>query len=226
MPVGAEVVERAARPRHRETQALFGARAIGRILRALVEGHANVGAQSDLHIDRVLGREEVRTSVEVRAEAHAVVRDFAQLVKREDLEAARIGEQGARPTDELVQAAHAADGLVAGAEIKVIGVAENDLSAKRFERLLRDSFNRSLRADRHEDGGFDGLVRQNQTRAASAGGARLDHFERAVHGTILKRSGKLRSGNCRGERDGRRNIRETGHKNRLDKSATVPHIGC
>ena len=186
VPVSAEVIEGAPRPGHGQAQALFGARAIGRILGALVEGHANIRAESDLHIDRVLGREKVRTSVEVGAEAHAVVAHFAQLVEREDLKAPRIGEQGARPTDEFVQAAHAADGLVAGAQIKVIGVAENDLSAERFERFLRDGFDRSLRADRHEDGGFDGPMRQNQTRAASAAGARLQHFEGDVHGTILR----------------------------------------
>jgi hypothetical protein len=98
--VGAEVIERAARPGHGEAQALFGARAIGRVLGALVEGHADVGAERDLHVDGVLGREEVRTAVEVRAEAHAVVGDFAQLAQGEDLEAAGVGEHGARPTDE------------------------------------------------------------------------------------------------------------------------------
>jgi hypothetical protein len=35
-----------------------------------------------------------------------------------------------------VQAAHAADGFVAGAEIEVVGVAEDDLGAEGFEHVL------------------------------------------------------------------------------------------
>ena len=33
-----------------------------------------------------------------------------------------------------MQAAHAADGFVAGAQVEVVGVAENDFGAQRFER--------------------------------------------------------------------------------------------
>ena len=132
--MGAEVSERALRPGHGEAQAFFGARAVGRILGALVEGHDDVGAESDLHIHGVLGGEEVLTAVEVRAEMDAFVGDFAQRAEGEDLKAAGVGEHGARPTDEAMQAAHAADGFVAGAKVEVIGVAENDLGAERFER--------------------------------------------------------------------------------------------
>ncbi len=146
--VGAEVIERAARPGHGEAEALFGAGPIGRILGALVESHANVGAESDLHIDGMLGGEKVRTAVEVRAEADAVVGDFAQRVEGEDLEAAGVSEHGARPTDEAMQAAHAADGFVAGAQIEVIGVAEDDLGAEGFERVLGDGFDGSRRCRR------------------------------------------------------------------------------
>ena len=91
----------------------------------------------------MFGSEEVAAAVEVRAEADAVVSDLAQRAEREDLKAAGVGEQGARPTDEAVQPAHAADGLVAGTQVEVIGVAENDLRAERFEHVLRDGLDRS-----------------------------------------------------------------------------------
>ena len=115
--VGAEVVERAARPSHGEAEAFFGAITGGGVLGALVKGHANVCAESDLDVDRVLGRKEMRTAVEVGAELDAVVRDFAESVEGEDLEAAGVSEDGARPTNEAMQAAHAPDGLVAGTQI-------------------------------------------------------------------------------------------------------------
>jgi hypothetical protein len=67
--VRAEVIERAPRPGHRQPQALFGAAAIRRVLGALVEGHADVRAQRDLHIDGMLGGKEVAAPVQMRTEA-------------------------------------------------------------------------------------------------------------------------------------------------------------
>jgi hypothetical protein len=147
------------------------------ILGAFVEGHANIGAEGDLNLNGMFGRKKVRTPVEVRAEADAVVSDFAQRVEREDLKSAGVGEQGARPAHEAVQAAHAADGLVAGAQVEVIGVAENDFGAEGFQNILRDGFDRSLRADGQEDWRFDCLVRQTEAPTAPAGGGFRDELK-------------------------------------------------
>ena len=180
--VGAEVIERAARPRHGEPKALLRSGPICWIFGALVEGHTDISAEGDLNIDRMLGSEKVRTPVEVRAEADAIISDFAQRVEREDLKAAGVGEQGARPTHESVQAAHAADGLMARAQVEVIGVAENDLRAEGFKHILRDGLDRSLRADGHEDRRFDGLMREDR----GARGARRRRSARGA-GTVESR---------------------------------------
>ena len=134
-----------------------------------------------MHIDGMLGSEKVRTPVEVRAEAHAVIAHLAQFVEREDLKAAGVGEQGVRPTDEFVQAAHAADGLVSRTQVEVIGVTEDDLGAERFQRVLRDGLDRSLCADGHEDRSFHGLMRKVETSAASAGGGFGQYLELLSH---------------------------------------------
>ena len=55
----AEVGERALGPGQGEAQAFFGAGAVGGIFGTFVEGHADVGAEGDLYVDGVLGREEV-----------------------------------------------------------------------------------------------------------------------------------------------------------------------
>jgi hypothetical protein len=185
MAVSAEMIERAARPGHGEAEAFFSACTCSRILGALVEGHDYVGAESDLNVDGVLGSEEVRAAVEVRAELDAIVSNFAERAKREDLEAAGVSKEGARPTHEFVKAAHAADGLVAGTEIEVVGVAEDDFCAERFERVLRDGFDGALGADRHEDRGFDSLMGQQETAAAAAGGGFGEKLEERGHGLIL-----------------------------------------
>jgi hypothetical protein len=105
----------------------------------------------------------------MRAETDAFVGDLTKRAERKDLKAAGVGEQGAGPTDEAMQAAEPADGLVSGAEIEVIGVAENDFCAEGFERVLGDGLDGSGGADGHEDGGLDSAVRQMELGATAAG---------------------------------------------------------
>src|SRR5205823_1379594 len=76
-------------------------------LHALVKDHCDVGAEGDLHVHRVLGREEMFAAVEVRAKLHAVGGHFAQLAQAEDLEAAGVGEHRPVPAHKAVHAAHA-----------------------------------------------------------------------------------------------------------------------
>ena len=57
-----------------------------------------------------------------------------------------------------------------GTQIEVIGVAEDDFRAERFERVLGDGFDGALRADGHEDRRLDGLMGQEEAAAAAAGG--------------------------------------------------------
>ena len=108
------------------------------------------------------------TPVQMRAEAHALVGDLAQLAEAENLKAARVGQHGARPTDEPVQPAHAPDGFVARPQIEVIGVAENDLGAQRFQHVLRNGLDRPGGAHRHEDRRLDSPVRQGELPAPAA----------------------------------------------------------
>ncbi|HTQ86824.1 MAG TPA: hypothetical protein VMI93_11475, partial [Candidatus Solibacter sp.] len=172
--MGTKVGERALGPGQGEAHALFGAGTRGGILGALVESHADVGTESDLHVDGMFGGKEVGTSVEVGAEADAIVGDFAERAEGENLEASGVGEEGARPTDETMQAAHAPDDFVAGPQVEVIRVAEDDFGAERFKDLVGDGFDRSLRADRHEDWCLDGLMREDDLRTAAAGGGFVD----------------------------------------------------
>ena len=50
---------------------------------------------------------------------------------------------------------------MAGPQVEVIGVGQQDADAEVVREVaLREAFDRGLRADRHEDRGFDGSVRQ------------------------------------------------------------------
>ena len=85
-----------------------------------------------------------------------------------NLKAAGVGEHCPRPAHEAVQPAHAADSLVAGAQIKMISIGENDLRAQRFQHILRDGLHRSRRAHRHKDRRFHRLMGQAKLPAPAA----------------------------------------------------------
>ena len=83
-----------------------------------------------------------------------------ELREREDLEAARVGEDRARPADHLVQAAVGGDDLEPGAQPQVVGVAEDDARADRFELARGHRLDGAVGADGHEDGRRDLAVRE------------------------------------------------------------------
>jgi hypothetical protein len=67
----------------------------------------------------------------------------------------------------------------------MVGVAENDFSTEGFEYVLRNGFDRARCADRHEDWGFDGSVRQMELCAASARICFVEYIELETHKTIV-----------------------------------------
>jgi hypothetical protein len=133
----------------------------------------------------MLRREEMLAAVQVGAELDTIIRHFAQLRKTEDLKAARVSQHGARPADEFVQPAKRAHKLVAGAEVKMVRVAENNLRAKLFENCLRNSFDAARRADRHKDRGLDGLMGKREFGAAAARTGCIQKIEFEAHSKIL-----------------------------------------
>lgn len=135
-----------------------------------VERHDDVGAEVLLNGDGFFGREAMRRAVYVTLEGHAVVVNFAGLRERENLKAARVGEHGTMPLHELVQAAHVAHEFVAGTQIKMIGVAQDERSVDVFEMLRREGLDRRLRANGREDRRDEVAVRRGENPRAGAVG--------------------------------------------------------
>jgi hypothetical protein len=100
--------------------------------------------------------------IQVRAKHHAFFADFAQFGQAKNLESTGVSEDCARPSHEAMQSTKLADLLHSRPKIKVIGVAEQNLDAKFFENILRNTFHTAQRADRHEYGRFDLPVRSEQ----------------------------------------------------------------
>ena len=93
--------------------------------------------------------------VVVGAKLHAAVGKLDEVAVGEDLEAARIGEDGLVPVHELVHAAELGDGLRTGSHLQVVGVVEHDLGAQGGDRVGKQTLDGALGAHRHEDGRVD-----------------------------------------------------------------------
>ena len=68
-------------------------------------------------------------AVQMGGKGDPLLGDLAQLGQAEHLESAAVGQDGAIPAGELVQAAHLCHQLVPRAQVEVVGVAEHDLGA-------------------------------------------------------------------------------------------------
>ena len=74
----------------------------------------------------------------MRPEARAALVDRAPLGQAEDLIAAAVGQDRPGPADEAVQPAAPRDQIVAGPQIQVIGVAQQNLRAGALEVAVRE----------------------------------------------------------------------------------------
>ena len=147
-------------PHARQFNGALNVGARGGIARALVELHADIGAElhGDFHV--VLGRpEHVAAVVVVDDKAHALGGELDGVVVAEHLEAARIGEDRAVPVHKLVQAAQLGDGVLAGTHGQVIGIGKHDLGAELLDSLGRNTLHVCLGAHGHKDRRLDVAVR-------------------------------------------------------------------
>ena len=131
-----------------------------------VECHDDIRAEIFLNGNGLLRREAMRRTVNVTLEGHAVIVYFTRLRQRENLESTRVGEHGAMPLHELVQAAHVADKFIPGAQIKMIGVAQDERCVDVLEVFGREGLDRRLRAHRREDRRDEVAVRGSEDSRA------------------------------------------------------------
>ncbi len=162
---------------------------------AFVEHERDVRAQRGLHRHRRLGAHEPLAAVQIGAKAHPLLLDgedrpvgvaapgaaaglaapaldlvsHAPVAHREDLKAARVGDDRAVPAHELVQAAHVAHQLVPGGQEEVEGVAQHHLVAQRGDVARLERLDRTAGGQRDECRGLNLAVRQVQRAPSRAG---------------------------------------------------------
>src|SRR5688572_18631666 len=89
-------------------------------------------------------------AIEVRLELRPFLADDTSFGQGEDLKPPAIGQDGAMPADEFMEAAASRNQFIAGAEEQVVGVAENDFGTRVNEVSMQCRLHRPLRPDRHE----------------------------------------------------------------------------
>ena len=94
---------------------------------AFVKGHDDVGSDGALHVHDGFGRKQMGATVDVRLEFYALFADFASVFEAVYLKSAAVGEHGAGPGAECVQAAGLFENVGSGAQVEVVGVAQNDV---------------------------------------------------------------------------------------------------
>src|SRR5579862_1797307 len=144
------------------------------ILGAFIKGHHYVRSETDLNLHRLFRAKKMSRPVEMRTKRYAFFRDFAQIGQAENLKPARIGKNRPIPTHEPVQTAHLSDGLDSGPQIKVVGIAEQNLDTQLFEHILRNALDRTKRPDRHEYRRLDFSMRSDELASARRAASRFN----------------------------------------------------
>ena len=119
---------------------------------ALVEAHYDVGADVVLVMDGGFRGEEVAAAVDVGLESDAGVADAAEGTHAECLVAAAVGKDGAVPAHKAMEAAGVADAVHAGAEVEVVGVAEDGFGAEAAHFGESEALDGGLGGDGHKQG--------------------------------------------------------------------------
>jgi hypothetical protein len=176
--VGFNPLLAALSPSGGEVGGFLGILAFTRVGRAFIKKHRDVRAEDALDLHTLFRAEHHAGAVEVALKLHSLLRDLADFGKRPDLEAARIGEHGAVPGREVVEAAKGADDIGARAQPEMIGVPKNDLGIHHDEVIRMERLDRALGANGHKNRGLDDAVGSREATAAGlAIGVSGEEFE-------------------------------------------------
>src|SRR5210317_1008001 len=94
-------------------------------------------------------------AIKMGLETDTLFINLSQLAKAEDLESATVGQDRPVPVHEFVQTAESRHPFMPGAQVKMVGVAENNLGTDLLELLRQHPLDRALGSNRHEGWRFN-----------------------------------------------------------------------
>jgi len=110
----------------------------------------------------------VARTVDVRFEGDPFLFDIVQFCQRKDLKSAAVGQDWPMPVHKRVKAARHVHYFRTRAHPEVIGIAENDIGADRFQFFVGHRLHGGACADRHKNRRLKGTVRSRDYTAAGA----------------------------------------------------------
>ena len=99
-------------------------------------------------------------------EVDSVLSDSAEFRQRKELEPAAVGQNRVWPAHESMKSAKVTNHFETWSKEKMIGVAEDDLSADGLKFIGSHCFDCALGTDRHKDRRFNDPVSGDQSTAA------------------------------------------------------------
>jgi len=158
------------RPPQRSVDCRFDLLARGGGRRAFIKAHDHIRTQLVLDFHGFTRTQKVRIPVHMGAKVHARIGDRAQALEGKDLKSSGVREDRLFPVDEVMQTACLRNGVFAGMQVQMVGVAEEDLCPKIMKILVRDSAHGTGRAHGHEERCVYDTMSGGECTAAAEGG--------------------------------------------------------
>ena len=150
-----------------------------RVFHTLVKRHGDITAQMRLDAHAFLRPHKNPVAVQMGSKGHALFLNLAETGKGKYLKAAAVSQNRAIPPHELVKTSQGLDHVITGAQMKMVGIAQFDLTTQLFLQVkgIDAAFNGSLRAHVHEHRGLYHAAVRTLKLAAPGAALLFDHFE-------------------------------------------------
>ena len=160
-----------------------GVEAIVLLLAPLQPAQCALAAQIGLDLHALLGTHENTVTIEVRGEGHSLLIDFTETGQRKHLKSAAVGKDRPIPVHKLMKTAHFTHHIITGAKMKMIRVAQLDLTPQLFLQIkgIHAALNSRLRAHIHEYGGLYVAAVSALKNTAARLSLFLDDFKHSCH---------------------------------------------
>ena len=151
-----ETLDTTVEPALGQSQGVLGILIVALARRTLVERHHDIGTDDTFGIHHVLRSEDMLGTVDMATELASLLAQLADACQGENLETARVGQDGTVPCVELMQATSLTQGIKTRTQVQVVGVAQDNLSLHLFAEFREmNTLHATTGTYGHEDGCLD-----------------------------------------------------------------------
>jgi hypothetical protein len=131
------------------------------------------------------------TTINMGLKRNALFCDVGQFGQGKNLKATAVREYRSLPTYKFVKAVKLFNNITPGPEVKMVGIAEDDLCTGRRQLIGRQRFDRTQRSHRHEDRGFHFSAGRLNDPGSGTGGCGFGNYVKVKYTHFIKRIGAV-----------------------------------